>query len=414
MNRSLLYLAFLTIGFQLTTVSCRAQVPGCTDPLANNHHASATENDGSCTYDPVTVSPESSLLLSEQLSGTSGLICWDGYVWTHNDHEDLNLYGLDTIHGGIGRTLNMDGVENMNWEEITQDEDYIYLGDFGNNNSGNREDLHILRISKASLKAGVALIDTIGFVYEDQWDFSPAEPNLNDFDCEAFLPAGDSLYLFTKQWISGGTCVYALPKIPGNYSAVKIRNFESQGLITGASFLETSKLLVLCGYTSVLQPFLWLMYDFRGTDFFSGNKRKISLSLPFHQVEGIATGNGLNYYISNESFELEPVVSTPQKLHLFNLEELLGDYLSPLGLGESPSGYVLKVYPNPVREVISLQIPDEAIGKVYEIMNSSANILISGVVTGKQLSIPAGNLSPGIYSIRIRDVNGPALPFLKL
>ena len=27
-----------------------AEIPGCTDPLASNHHPAATEDDGSCSY----------------------------------------------------------------------------------------------------------------------------------------------------------------------------------------------------------------------------------------------------------------------------------------------------------------------------------------------------------------------------
>ena len=64
-------------------------------------------------------------------------------------------------------------VENSDWEEISQDDGYIYLGDFGNN-TGDRTDLHILRVEKSSLKSGKPSIDTIWYTYSDQYDIGNA------------------------------------------------------------------------------------------------------------------------------------------------------------------------------------------------------------------------------------------------
>ena len=78
--RVLLYIFFISVGFQLTIASCRAQVSGCTDPLANNYDMRATVNDGSCPYDPVSVSPYKTSRMNEAIMETSGLVLWDGYL----------------------------------------------------------------------------------------------------------------------------------------------------------------------------------------------------------------------------------------------------------------------------------------------------------------------------------------------
>ncbi len=143
-KRSILFVFAL----QVVLVACQAQTPGCTDPLANNYDPSATQNDGSCIYDPVNLKPLTTLPLSSTLSETSGLIVWEDYVWTHNDNTDTILYGLDTLTAEVMDEHPLPGVENIDWEEISQDEQYIYVGDFGNNGSGNRTDLHILRVDK--------------------------------------------------------------------------------------------------------------------------------------------------------------------------------------------------------------------------------------------------------------------------
>ena len=158
-----------------------AQVYGCTDPLANNYNPSATVNNGSCTYNSVSISPVSSYTLSSTLAETSGLIRWDNLIWTHNDSDDINLYGLDSLNGNIVQTQALTGTQNTDWEEISQDEDYLYIGDFGNNSNGNRTDLKILRISKSSFSAGTPVTDTISFSYADQVNFNPTGGNITYF-----------------------------------------------------------------------------------------------------------------------------------------------------------------------------------------------------------------------------------------
>ena len=63
--------------------------------MANNTDPSASENDGTCSYDSAWVAPGRTMELNKELEETSGLILWDGYLWTHNDDADTKLYGLD-------------------------------------------------------------------------------------------------------------------------------------------------------------------------------------------------------------------------------------------------------------------------------------------------------------------------------
>lgn len=325
---------FFLLGFFLISVQSEAQVYGCTDPLANNYNAAATNNNGSCTYNSTSVSTTASFNLAAALDETSGLIRWNNQVWTHNDSQDLNLYALDTLNGSIVQTQPLSGVVNTDWEEISQDDEYLYIGDFGNNGNGNRTDLKILKISKSSVLAGSPVVETIYFSYSNQVNFNPAGGNNTDFDCEAFVVSADSIFLFTKQWVSNQTSVYSLSKAPGTHIANLKVTYNVQGLITGATSFLAENLIVLSGYSSSLQPFIYLLYDYNGTNFFSGNKRKIGLNLAFHQVEGIATNNGLKYYISNELFTQFPF-NVPQKLQVLNLNTYLANYINTNNLPAS-------------------------------------------------------------------------------
>ncbi|MCK4751426.1 MAG: hypothetical protein KAT15_30425 [Bacteroidales bacterium] len=411
--RAIRYILFLTVGFQLVAVSCRAQVPGCTDPLANNFNPSATINDGSCTYDPISVSPKKTSQLHETLSQTSGLTVWDGYIRTHVDHADTKIYALDTVYADIKKYYNLEGVTNFDWEEIQQDDEYLYIGDFGNN-SGNRTDLHLLRVEKQSLQAGDPVIDTIWFTYSDQLDFNPPDAYQTDFDCEAFIVSEDSIYLFTKQWVSIQTSVYSFPKVTGKHTARKTDSYGIQGLITGAAFVDSSNLIVLCGYTSLLHPFLWLFYDFRGYDFFSGNKRRITVSLPFHQVEGIATRDGLKYYLSNESFILQPAANNPQKLHIFDLRGLLEDYIARItSSGTDSIPEEIEVYPNPAGSYITVRIPVHLRPTGYKILDLSAKVVLEGKLTEEISVIEMNQIMPGSYTLWIERDGKKSVQIMK-
>ncbi|MDZ7615227.1 MAG: hypothetical protein U5K51_17140 [Flavobacteriaceae bacterium] len=76
------------------------------------------------------------------------MILWNDRLWTHNDNTDTHLYALNTNNPDSNEAVALDGTRNVDWEEISQDEDYIYIGDFGNNANGNRRDLQIFKDKK--------------------------------------------------------------------------------------------------------------------------------------------------------------------------------------------------------------------------------------------------------------------------
>ena len=386
-----------------------AQIYGCTDPQALNYNSSATVNDGSCNYPLTSVTPETSMNLVNTLDETSGLILWNKRLWTHNDSEDLNIYALDTINGNILQSVQLTGTVNKDWEEISHDKDYIYIGDFGNNSGGNRTDLKILKISKNSISAGQPVIETINFSYADQTDFTPAAPNTTDFDCEAFIVSSDSIYLFTKQWTSLKTTVYSLPKITGTYIAKKRSTYNIEGLVTGATFLESKRLIVLCGYSysddfsTIPEPFVYLLYDFNKSGFFSGNKRKLSVSLPFHQIEGIATVDGLKYFASNEYFSYPPFLSISQKMHVFNFSAYLDQYLQSVTSVEQEPEEVDNciVYPVPADDYIYVSRRNESHETEYTLINMWGQPALAGMLNGEENRINLTDLPSGIYYLKI-------------
>lgn len=304
---------------------------GCTDPLADNYDTEAAVNDGSCTYPPVTISSEDSHYLPDGHEDTSGIIYWNGRFWLINDSGPRNMYGLELDNVQDIKRVRLGRVPKRDWEEITQDETHIYIGDFGNN-YGSSTSLRILRFTKESILAGDPQMEVINFTYSDQHNLASPGSNQTDFDCEAFLVRGDSIFLFTKQWASEQTSMYLLPNEPGDHVTQLQQTYDVQGLITGLVYREDLDLLVFTGYSPDMAPFLYLFYDFEGVDFFSGNRRKVGLDLPEnflgrgHQIEAITSRDGLTYYITNERFSVS-MLTFPQQIHRLDLSGLLGPYL---------------------------------------------------------------------------------------
>ena len=370
----------------------RAQLPGCTDPLATNYDPSATVNDGSCLYPATALSPAATFALPRSLDETSGLSGVAGALWTHNDDTDTLLYALDTL-GQLLQTCPLPGVTNRDWEDLAHDGTYFYLGDVGNNANGGRQDLRILRV--AHLCTDSVRVDTIAFTYEDADSLAPGPANQTDYDCEALVATGDSLYLFTKQWLSQGSRAYALPKTPGTWVAQRRDSLPGPGLITGAALLDEARLLLLCGYSTTLQPFLLLCYDYPGRHFFRGNIRRIDLSLAFHQVEAIESADGRSAYLTNERFS--QVITTPARLHRLDLSPYTGAYLQgqATALGAPPRN-AFRLYPNPAQGQVTLDLAAPG-PQPYTLLDGQGRPVREGQLQKGPQALSLEGLSAGTY-----------------
>lgn len=304
-------------------------VKGCTDRAARNYSAQATVNDGSCTYDPANVKPDVGYRQPAVLTENSGLILWNGRLWQHNDGGGAPaIYAMDSA-GNIVRTVTVAGSSNIDWEDIAQDSTHIFIGDFGNNSNGARTDLTVYKVAKSDITASrgdtAVAAEAVRFRYPDQNDTpTPLAPNTTDHDCEAMIAFGDSLYLFTKQWTGRQTVVYSVPKTAGQHMATKRSGLDVNGLVTGADIHPAHHTVALTGYTKTLNRFAYLLYDFTGTDFFNGNKRRINLQGP-GQTESVAfVGEGLLALGS------EGVSILPARLETFDVSGFLREFLNSL------------------------------------------------------------------------------------
>jgi hypothetical protein len=382
-----------------------SQIPGCTDKLALNYNSAATINDGSCQYNETIIGVLKSVELPEYLNETSGLIFWNDKIWTHNDDTDTKIYSFDPENISTIIDCNLKNVTNNDWEDISQDDDYLYIGDFGNNGTGNRTELKILRIAKNSICSQNILIDTINFKYSDQTDFNNAGSNNTDFDCEAFIVDSDSIFLFTKQWKSKKTSVYSLPKISGTYIAKLKDTYNINGLVTGATFIKNKNIIVLTAYTNLLQPYLVILYDYQKSDFFKGNKRQLLLNLPFHQIEGICSVSEYKYYISNEK-RSQSGITIANKLHTIDIKEFLQHYVeNHVSTSDYESESQIMVSPNPAFDSVNITFPSEMKNNSFTVYNIYGAPMINRVIKSAIESLDIKSYPKGIYFVKIADGN---------
>lgn len=380
-----------------------AQISGCTDARASNFNPDAGINDGSCSY-PVTKARFEVIVkeLPEAVEETSGLIFWNGGLWTHNDSfNDPVLSKLDTLSGMVMQTITLSGAENFDWEDIAQDENFIYIGDFGNN-LGNRKNLVIYKINKKDIpETGDVSVpaEVIRFGYADQTGFEKANRN-NDYDCEAMISAGDSLFLFSKNWVNQKTRMYAVPKIPGEYLVHPLAEMDTDGMVTGADINEKGE-LVFIGYKNY-QPFVWLLFDYPGTNFFSGNKRRITLpGTKGLQTEGICHKTHGHLWITAERTPVGPA-------RLYSM--YAGAWLSAPGLDTVEDVAVMAepaliVFPDPADDtfVVHLEAPCPQPLLTAEVYAMDGRLIQSDryEVHDCCIRLAAGGLGYGLFQVKL-------------
>ena len=329
--------------------------------------------------------------LESTVQESSGLLYLDGRLITHNDSSgEAALYEIDPASGNVVRTVAIQGATNRDWEDIARDENFIYIGDFGNN-SGTRTDLRIYKVGIADYldNDDLASAEVIAFSYEDQTDFSSAPQDTN-FDAEALISLGDRLYIFTKNWVDNRSNVYRLPKSAGTVVAEKKDEINSEGLVTGASFSADLGKVLLCGYGST-GAFMIELTGFADDDFSGGFFAKRNLQIPFgnsFQVEGITYSDGSNIYLSSEANAL----GSPT---LFSIP------VSALSVGEMGLK-VRNLFPNPVTDYLQIDLGSE-ISKL-QIYDSRGRLVRE--TTGVSDRILLNDLSPGLYVMKLFSENG--------
>ena len=245
--------------------------------------------------------------LDDRIKESSGLTHFDNTLITHNDSGgESRLFQINSNNGNAIRSININGANNIDWEDIAKDDTYFYIGDFGNN-SGNRIDLGIYKIALSDLSNNSQVdisSESISFKYANQNTFLPSL-YMTNFDAEGLIAYNEKLYVFTKNWLNNKTDIYEIPKSTGDFEVLKIDSIDVQGLITAADYNSVRNSIVLIGYDSE-SPFLIEMKDINDNQFSESLINRYKLIIPrgySSQIEGVSFFNENIYISSEENFE---------------------------------------------------------------------------------------------------------------
>jgi len=220
--------------------------------------------------------------LSKTIEETSGLEIIDNMLITHNDSGgEPALYYLDK-EGKIVDTRKITGVKNNDWEDVTRDDEFIYVANMGNN-FDTRKNLSIIKIPiKKSLNETV---EVINFLYPEQKKFNTIYSK-SQYDAEGIVSINDDLIIFTKNKLKKITEVYSLPK-------------TSKSIVTGSDYNNKLKLLALTSTINFKKYYLILIKDFS-----LKNKRHqietYEIPIGKTQVEAVKIINKNTFWISSE------------------------------------------------------------------------------------------------------------------
>lgn len=256
--------------------------------------------------------------VSDKLNELSGLLIFRNHFWGFNDSGGKNkIYGFNKS-GKIKMEIELNATKNRDWESITQTNNHIFIGDFGNNN-GNRDNLCIYKIQKkdiAQKDKQKADVKEIKFSYANQDRFHYFDKT-TPYDCEAMVAFDNKLYLFSKNWLDRTTWLYQLPTKKGEYKISATDTFDVKGLVTGADISPNKKMLALVGYENY-RSYIWLFSDFPDDHFFKGQSQTIYLEgIDGAQTEGIC-------FLNNDSIlvSCEKTKAYNQQVFLFDLNKL--------------------------------------------------------------------------------------------
>lgn len=247
--------------------------------------------------------------LGPHLKEISGITVARGVLYAITDKPHAQFFAIDTASGNVAKTVQINNVTAVDVESITSDNNYLYIGDTGDND-GTRTARQIFKVpipANDTAKEINVNAEVITFSFPDEGTVDNKKDN--NYDCEAILSLADSIYIFTKDREDKETKEYIIPNKAGTYTARFINIFKSKGLITDAAINTANNEVALIGYHKGHHyPFIILLDGFKGNDFFSGNNKRIELADKDWdwQLESICYDKNGVVYFANEGTDAVP------------------------------------------------------------------------------------------------------------
>jgi len=268
--------------------------------------AQSLETCGTFSFKPIA---ESSGLVKSRL--------FPDVLWTHNDSGDIARIFATDMEGNIlipewykdeyiGLTI-PDAV-NIDWEDITTDDQgHLYIAACGNNGNARR-DLAIYQIREPNPRAQISTrsFKTFHFAWPDQKAFPPKARN---FDCEAIFYAHDKIYALSKHRSDTFTKLYRFDSLDTDKVNIPtlLDRFDIGGQVTAADTTEDGRKLAVLTYNA-----LWVFttLEYNSDDYFNGMTYWLPLGANSKQCEAVTFIDDDTLIVTNEQRDLFKVPLT--------------------------------------------------------------------------------------------------------
>ena len=238
---------------------------------------------------------ENVVRLPVEIDETSGLEYFEGNFLTHNDSGGKPILYLFSEAGELLENYLIPNAKNKDWEDLTRDENLIYISDTGNNN-GSRKKLKILMVDP---KKNFDLVGEIKIKYENQENFEKRKKHPYDVEAIAALPK--SLVLFSKNRITFTTELYFIPKKEGSYSLKPKRSLPVNSLITGADYNDRLKLFALVADNKEGEQFIYTLPNFNSKKLEELQFIKHKIPVDRAQIEAIKIIDQNTFWVTSEA-----------------------------------------------------------------------------------------------------------------
>ena len=237
----------------------------------------------------------SEIELPSSLYETSGLEKVDNNLITLNDSGNKPVLYYLNESGKLIIERNFSELQNNDWEDLTVDDEFIYIADIGNN-FDTRDNL---RIIKAPLDITDNSFEIINFYYPEQEDFSFKQ--LSMYDAEGLISVANYLLIFTKNRAKKITEIYKIPKKEGNYKAKLIGEIDTESIVTAADYNKKLKLLVLTSTKDFNEYYIHKIKNFNISRLKKLSVESYEIPIGKTQVESIKIIDKDTFWITSEA-----------------------------------------------------------------------------------------------------------------
>ena len=240
----------------------------------------------------------------DELSGLAASRKYPGLLWCHNDSGDVARVFAINERGETVATVNFEGLEARDWEDMTFSGGYLYIGEIGDNFAVN-ENIRVYRAHEPDLNP-----DKLGqeiTIQTRQWQEMTLHYPDGARDAETLCATPDGRLLIVSKDKKGANFYVLKRPFSAGQTATLDKIFDNvqigetgwlTRLVTGGDLAPDGRELTIVTYAQVWQYDLGSAFDFNSLQLKAPRVRDLP---PLKQCESLCySADGRSLWVSSE------------------------------------------------------------------------------------------------------------------